>query len=152
MPPRWSIVLLVLLFCGCSPSDYIEVYSFAGNQWRKGESVVFQYVVTDTLSPATVDISVRYTHTTPLKELPLEVKGYDPSIREFWIDNITIPLGAEHGIRFPNHTEQTTTYRSGIKYPHRGARAISIRHMGDSTLSGIMSIGVVASGAGASGM
>lgn len=151
MFPRWSIVLFLLL-CGCSSSEYVEVYSFADNQWHRGESVVFQYFVTDTLSPATVDISVRYTHTTPLTELPLEVKGYDPSIREFWIDSITIPLAAEHGTRFSNHTEQTTTYRSGIQYPRRGARAISIRHMGDSTLSGIMSIGVVASGANASGI
>lgn len=151
--PLWSIVLLLLLLSSCDDDQYVEIYVFDQNSWSSNKSALFEYRVVDTLTPASVNISIRYNADMKLSVLPLEIKSVQAGSSAYWVDTVYMTLrddrkDVQYSTRYTNHTELTIPYRTQVRYPKSGVRKLSIRHLGDSTtLRGVMSIGVAATGA-----
>ncbi len=149
---------------GCVSRDYIEVMDFPDERWGGRESVVFGFhplaltegeIMPQAQRGEWIDICVRHRPDFPLAELLLEVKGVRPD-KLFWVDTVSIrlaePIEEQYrwlGRHYSNHHELTARYRTGIRYALPGEYAVSIRQLctpAEESLSGILSIGLVASG------
>lgn len=145
----------------------MEMYDLPDTGWGTDEAIVFTYRA-DSLAMRrqgvageSIDITVRHSGDFAYADLPLEIKGVTPDKR-FWVDTISFPLGERTedgayrwaGHAYSNHYDITRRYRNGIRYRDWGREsngeeyALSIRQLtGDEPLRGILSVGVIASGA-----
>lgn len=171
---RWTAVCCLLfselMFGGCGGRDYMEMYDLPSAGWGTDEAVVFTFVPDSAgmRAPSAqgewIDITVRYDGNFPYADLPLEIKGVLPGKR-FWVDTVDFALGVRDeagvlrwgGRRYSNHYDMTRRYRSGIRYRAFDSipaeYAVSVRQLTDENpVHGILSIGIIASGAHAVGI
>lgn len=157
-----GILLAAFAATGCTGGNYMEMYDLPAAGWGASQAVVFTFRPDSAATHAQqekggdwIDITVRHRADFPYADLPLEIKGVAPDKR-FWIDTVDFPLGIRTekdkyrwaGRAYSNHYDITRRYRSAIRYGVPGEYALSVRQLtGQDTLRGILSIGVIASGA-----
>ena len=137
---------LVGLFCSCSEKNFLyhENISIDGEVWTVKNQLPFQFSVTDTTTPYTVGLTVRYTLDYPKQNLYVFMHTTFPNGTQT-CDTVSINLFSIDGMPFGKgkRIKELDVSIARIRFPMNGQYNIRLEHgMREYSLEGIASMGL----------
>lgn len=140
------IIALTLTSCG---SDVI----FSGHEnmppegWNRNNAVTFKAEINDTITPSSIDISIRTGSTYPYRNLFLFVSTFAPNGIRI-VDTLEYNLADSRGKRLGRGTgdirELDLSLRKNVYFPQAGPYLIRVEHaMRTDTLEGVYDVGLI---------
>jgi gliding motility-associated lipoprotein GldH len=140
------VIAVVLTSCG---QDII--YSGHENMppegWNRYNTATFNAEITDTITPASIDISIRTGSAYPYRNIFLFVSTFAPNGIRI-VDTLEYTLSDSRGNRMGRGTgdirELDLSLRKNVYFPHAGPYLIRVEHaMRTETLEGVYDVGLI---------
>jgi gliding motility-associated lipoprotein GldH len=145
---RYSLFILIVVLAAACQSDilYSEYTGFDKSGWNREQTARFSAEITDTISAASVDITLRTGSNYPYRNIYLFVSTYAPGGMHI-TDTLEYMIADEKGNRYGkgagNLRELDLKYRTNVFFPAAGTYLFVIEHaMRKETLEGIYDVGV----------
>lgn len=146
---RLTLVLVAILALqACNSSDRFNEYKpLAGNGWHRDSVVEFSPVISDTVSPLNLVISLRHTGLFAFRDVWTVVEAFAPDSSSLMKDTIRIQLADRRGDWLGAGSGQlynrATEYRTGYVFSSPGTYRFVVQHcMYDSLMPEITHIGL----------
>jgi len=148
-PARSILALIVLMMLTSCGSDII----YSGHEkmpsegWNRHKAATFKAEIGDTITPASIDISIRTGSAYPYRNIYLFVSTFAPNGIRI-VDTLEYTLADSRGNRLGRGTgdirELNLNLRKNVYFPHAGPYLLRIEHaMRTETLEGIYDVGLI---------
>jgi len=141
------LALIAAITVSCNPEImYFDHADFRNNEWDRQNKPVFEAEITDTLTPARVDINLRTGSDYPYRNIYLFVSTFAPGGEQV-TDTLEYMLADERGRRYGSGRgdirELNLSYRQNVYFPESGTYRFVIEHaMRTEVLKGVYDIGI----------